>query len=108
MNDSMVFILIITMSFVTIAIRCAPFLLLKGRETPEFINYLGKVLPYSIIAMLVIYCIKDVSLIKKPHGLPELIAIIVVAGLHVWKRNTLLSIVAGTVIYMLLKQIVFI
>ena len=108
MSDLRVLILIVTMSLVTIAIRFAPFLLFKGRKTPEFINYLGKVLPYSIIAMLVVYCVKGVSLINKPHGLPEIIAISAVAGLHIWKRNTLISIVLGTIIYMILKQIVFI
>lgn len=108
MSDSRVFILIVTMALVTIAIRYAPFLLFKGKQTPVFINYLGKVLPYSIIAMLVVYCVKGVSLINKPHGLPEIIAILAVAGLHIWKRNTLISIVLGTVIYMILKQIIFI
>jgi len=108
MSDVRVLVLIAVMALVTMAIRFAPFVLLNGRETPEFINYLGKVLPFSIIAMLVVYCIKDVSLIKAPHGMPELIAIGAVAGLHVWKRNTLLSIVTGTVIYMILKQMLFV
>ena len=108
MSDSSTLILIVTMSLVTIVIRFAPFLLFKGKKTPVFINYLGKVLPYSIIAMLVIYCVKGVSLINKPHGLPEIIAILAVVGLHIWKRNTLISIVLGTIIYMILKQIIFI
>ena len=107
-SDIRVFTLIVTMAVVTIAIRFAPFVLLKGKETPNFVNYLGKVLPYSIMAMLVVYCLKGISFLNRPYGMPEIIATLVVAGLHVWKRNTLLSIVTGTLVYMLLKQMVFI
>lgn len=107
MSDSRVLILIAVMALVTMAIRFIPFILFNGKETPEYINYLGKYLPYSVMAMLVVYCLKDVSVTSKPYGIPELIGVLVVAGLHIWKRNTLLSIVAGTVIYMVLKQLVF-
>ena len=107
MSNTYVLILIAVMALVTMAIRFAPFILFNGKETPEFINYLGKYLPYSIIAMLVVYCLKGVSLVKGSHGLPELISVAVVAGLHIWKRNTLLSIVAGTLCYMFLMQVVF-
>lgn len=107
MSNTYVLILIAVMALVTMAIRFAPFILFNGKETPEFINYLGKYLPYSIIAMLVVYCLKGVSLVKGSHGLPELISVAVVAGLHIRKRNTLLSIVAGTLCYMFLMQVVF-
>ena len=107
MSDSRVLILIAVMALVTMAIRFIPFILFNGKETPEYINYLGKYLPYSVMAMLVVYCLKDVSVTSKPYGIPELIGVLVVAGLHIWKRNTLLSIVTGTVIYMVLKQLVF-
>ena len=107
MSNTYVLILIAVMALVTMAIRFAPFILFNGKETPEFINYLGKYLPYSIIAMLVVYCLKGVSFVKGSHGLPELISVAVVAGLHIWKRNTLLSIVAGTLCYMFLMQVVF-
>lgn len=107
MSDSRVLILIAVMALVTMAIRFIPFILFNGKETPEYINYLGKYLPYSVMAMLVVYCLKDVSVTSKPYGIPELMGVLVVAGLHIWKRNTLLSIVAGTVIYMVLKQLVF-
>jgi len=100
-------ILVITMSVVTILIRFLPFLVFSGKKTPKFITYLGSVLPYSIMAMLVVYCLKNVSVTEAPHGLPELIAVIVVAGLHAWKKNTLLSIVVGTICYMVLVQVVF-
>jgi len=100
-------VLIVIMAAVTILIRVSPFIIFNGKETPEYITFLGKYLPYSIIAMLIVYCVKDVSIFEGAHGLPELIAILAVALLHIWKRNTLLSIVAGTVLYMLLTQFVF-
>lgn len=108
MSDFRVLILILVMAAVTVAIRFLPFILFKGKETPEYIGYLGRVLPYSIIAMLVVYCVKDVSVTNKPYGVPELLGVLIVAILHIWRRNTLLSIVVGTVCYMLLKQFVFV
>lgn len=102
-------LIIIVVAAVTILIRFLPFMIFSGnRKTPAFVTYLGKVLPYSIMAMLVVYCLKNVSIISSPHGLPELISGIVIIALHTWKRNTLLSIIAGTVCYMLLIQFVFI
>ena len=71
------------------------------------ILYLGKVLPCAVMGMLVVYCLKDVAFLQAPFGLPELIGIVVVALLHLWKRNSLLSIGVGTVAYMLLVQFVF-
>ena len=105
--NSNALILIIVMAVVTFAIRALPFLVFNGKETPEFINYLGKYLPYSIMAMLVVYCLKDLKVAERPHGLPEITAVIVTALLHVWKRNTLLSIILGTVCYMVLTRFVF-
>ncbi len=69
--------------------------------------YLGQVLPAAIIGMLVVYCLKDTKFLSAPFGVPELVAGLLVVGLHVWKRNILLSILAGTVAYMLLTQLVF-
>ena len=92
----------------TMITRFLPFLLFPaGRPTPKFIQYLGNMLPAAALGMLVIYCVKDVRLLQGNHGLPELISIAVVAGLHCWKRKMLLSIAAGTVCYMLLIQFVF-
>ena len=92
----------------TMATRFLPFLLFgEKRKTPAIIEYLGKVLPCAIMGMLVVYCLKDLSFLSTPFGLPELIACVVVAALHVWKRNSLLSIGGGTVCYMLLVQLVF-
>lgn len=99
-------ILIAVMAIVTMLLRFLPFLIFT-KETPEYISYLGKVLPAALIGMLIIYCVRDVSILDQPHGLPELIAGLAVAGLQAWKRNSLLSILSGTVIYMLLVQLVF-
>ena len=96
--------IVMVAALVTAAIRFVPFVLMRGKETPPYIAYLGKVLPYAIIAMLVVYCLKDVSLLQAPHGVPELIAGLTVVVLHVWRRNTLLSIVGGTAVYMVLLQ----
>ena len=95
-------------SGVTALLRFLPFLIFgRGRQTPSIIVYLGQVLPYAIIGMLVIYCLKDVNPLAAPFGIPELIGCAIVAGLHIWKRNTLLSIGAGTVCYMLMVQFLF-
>ncbi len=92
---------------VTELLRFAPFVIFGGkRETPEFVTYLGKVLPYAIMGMLVVFCLKGISLLKAPYGLPELAAGALVVGLHIWKRNTLLSIVGGTACYMALIHLV--
>ena len=99
-------VLITVMSLVTILLRFLPFLVFRD-NTPPYISYLGKVLPPAIIGMLVIYCLKDISLSMHPYGLPELIASACVIGLQVWKRSALVSILTGTVIYMLLIQAVF-
>ena len=92
----------------TILTRFLPFVLFSGnRPTPRYVLYLGAALPPAIFAMLVVYCLKGVQLFSDSHGLPEANAIIVIAALHLWKKNTLLSIGAGTVCYMLLMQFVF-
>lgn len=93
---------------VTMVTRFLPFLVFgEKRKTPPIIEYLGTVLPCAIMGMLVVYCLKDISFLSTPFGLPELIACVVVAALHVWKRSSLLSIGGGTVCYMLLVQLVF-
>lgn len=100
-------LMVVIIAFVTILLRFLPFLIFRNRETPKFVAYLGKVLPYAIMGMLVVYCLKGVSFIKSPYGLPELIACALVALVHIWKRNTLLSILSGTVAYMLMVQLIF-
>ena len=102
-------ILLITAAvLVTMATRFIPFLIFgEKRKTPAIIEYLGTVLPCAIMGMLVVYCLKDISFLASPFGVPEIISCIVVAALHIWKRNSLLSIGGGTVCYMLLVQLVF-
>ena len=101
-------LLILVAVLVTMSTRFLPFLIFgEKRKTPPIITYLGTVLPCAIMGMLVVYCLKDVSLFSNPFGLPELISCVVVAALHVWKRNSLLSIGGGTVCYMLLVQLAF-
>ena len=92
----------------TMLTRFLPFLVFREyRPAPKYIQYLGRVLPGAIFGMLVIYYLKNVSLLQYSYGLPELIAIAVTVGLHVWQRKMLLSIAGGTVCYMLLIQLVF-
>ena len=98
--------LIATMSGVTILLRALPFIAFRKR-TPPYITYLGKVLPPAMIGLLVVYCLKDITLTSHPFGIPELIAAACVVGVQVWKRNSLVSILTGTVIYMVLVQGVF-
>lgn len=102
---------IITIAVIVLATmltRFLPFILFPaGKPTPKYIQYLGKVLPAAVFGLLVVYCLKDVSIFSGSRGLPELIAIVVVILLHLWKRQMLLSIAGGTVCYMLLVQLVF-
>lgn len=94
--------------FGTMLTRFLPFLVFSSKKpTPEYVQYLGKALPCAVFGMLVIYCLKNVSLLSAPHGIPELIAIAITAGLHLWKKKMLLSIAGGTISYMLLVQLVF-
>lgn len=98
--------LIAVMAVGSALLRFLPFLIFRHR-TPAFIAYLGKVLPSAIIGMLVIYCIRQTDITASPFGLPELIATAIVVLLQIWKRKTILSIIAGTAAYMLLLQVVF-
>ena len=99
-------VLIAIMALVTAALRFLPFLLFR-RKAPAYVVYLGRVLPAALIGMLVVYCLKDVRIAPAPHGLPELLAVAAVVLLQAWKRNSLLSILAGTLLYMVLTQTVF-
>jgi len=99
---------IVVMAGVTMLLRFLPFLVFPGnRKRPQLITYLGTVLPYGVMAMLVIYCLKSVSLTAWPYGLPEFLGVAAVVALHLWRGNTLLSIFGGTAIYMVLVQVVF-
>lgn len=101
-------IMIALVALATAATRFLPFLIFGGKkQPPQLIRQLGKILPCAIMGMLVVYCMKDVAFLAYPYGLPELISCVLVAALHIWKRNSLLSIGAGTLCYMLLVQLVF-
>lgn len=106
----------ITQEIVTIALcalatmvtRFLPFFVFRAKKpAPKYIQYLGKALPAAIFGMLVVYCLKNVTILTGSHGVPELLAILLVVALHLWKRNMLLSIAGGTVCYMVLVQLVF-
>ena len=101
-------IMIFAVALGTMITRFTPFLLFPdSKEPPKVVTYLGKVLPPAVMGLLVVYCLRNVSVVRAPHGLPELIAIAVIVILHKWKGNVLLSIGAGTVLYMVLVQAVF-
>lgn len=102
-------IIILLVALTTLATRAIPFILFpEGKEVPKAVQYLGKVLPPAVIGMLVVYCFKSMDVTSVPFGLPEIIAGLVVVMLHIWKRNNLLSIGIGTVLYMVLVQFVFV
>jgi branched-subunit amino acid transport protein AzlD len=88
--------------------RFLPFVLFRNvGNAPPYVHYLGKLLPQAAISLLVVYSLRYVSFTASPHALPEIIAVAAVAALHIWKKNTLLSIAVGTVVYMVLVQVVF-
>ncbi|NLK73991.1 MAG: branched-chain amino acid transporter AzlD [Clostridiales bacterium] len=104
-----IIIILFMVSLATIITRFLPFILLKNiKSNNTYMKYLGEVLPYSAIGLIVVYCLRNVDLNGSPYGLPEAIAIIFIIIIHYWKENTLLSIGLGTIIYMLLVQFVFI
>ena len=108
MSGFQLLVMILISALVTVALRFLPFLMFRSRDRlPDFIQWLGKQLPRAVMAMLVIYCLKDVQPAAPPHGLPEAIAAACVVLLQVWKRNSLISILAGTAVYMALMQAVF-
>ena len=93
---------------VTIVIRFLPFLIFKnGQKTPKLVEKLGQLLPYSVMGMLVIYCLKEIRFTDLSGFLPELIASTVVCGIYIWRKNTLISIISGTLCYMALVQFIF-
>ena len=101
-------LIIALVSITTFATRVIPFLVFpKGKEIPKTIQYLGKVLTPAVIGMLVVYCLKGTNVLQSPYGIPELVSVTVVAVLHIWKRNNLISIGVGTVLYMFLVQVIF-
>ncbi len=102
-------LIVAALAAATMLTRFLPFILFpQGKKTPPFMEYLGRTLPYATMGLLVVYCLKDVDVWSGSHGLPEIIAVAVIVVLHWWKGNSLLSIGAGTVLYMALVQAVFV
>lgn len=103
--------MVITVAIVvagTLLTRFGAFLVFpQGKKAPDFVLFLGKALPTAVMGMLVVYTFKDTIVLSYPYGIPELIALLVTVGMHLWKRNMFMSIGAGTVVYMILIQAVF-
>lgn len=106
-KESLAIILVVAIT--TFFTRALPFMIFKNTTTlPEKIVYLGKVLPMGIMLCLIVYCLRNTIFTTYPYGIPEVISVVVVALLHIWKRNNMISIVCGTVLYMILIQIIFV
>lgn len=102
-------LIILVIAVITFGLRATPFILFsRSGKTPKVIEYLGNTLPPAVMGMLIVYCLRNVSVLDSPFGIPELIAVVTVAILHLWRRNNLLSILGGTACYMVLIQYVFI
>ncbi len=107
MSDTYIWLSVAVIALVTAALRFLPFALFSGRKTPKIIEKLGKTLPFAIMGMLVVYCSKDVSFTSTAGFIPWLVACIAVAFTYILKRNTLASIIIGTLCYMFMVQVVF-
>ncbi len=105
MNSTYIYSVIVVVALMTMLIRFLPFIVFKN-NVPKIVEYLGGVLPYSIMAMLVVYCLRNIDILGQSHGLPEIIASLFVVLIHKFKHNLLLSVVCGTVVYMFLINII--
>ena len=102
-------IIMLIMGAATFTTRIIPVLIFgRSEKVPDFVLYLGKVIPYTAMGLLIVYCLRDVSILGGSHGIPELIAMAVVVASYLWKRNTIVSVVLGTAVYMMLLQMVFV
>ena len=100
-------ITVLIAGFATVLTRFLPFVIFKGKKTPKALDYLGFALPCSVFGMLLVYCLKDTVVTSFPFALPEFLGLAVTSAIYLWKKNTLISIAAGTVFYMFLIQVVF-
>ena len=101
-------IVVVVMGLAVLATRIVPVLIFgRGEKVPEYILYLGRVVPYTAMGLLIVYCLRDMPVLEAPHGLPEVIALAVVTVTYLWKRNSILSVVIGTALYMFLVQSVY-
>lgn len=106
MNDTQALVAVLVMALVTALLRFAPFVVMGKGKTPKVVEYLGRVLPYAVMGMLVVYCLKGIDFTKVPFAMPEIISVILVAIVHIWKRNTLFSIILGTAGYMIIIRLI--
>ena len=101
--------IVIALAAATMITRFLPFLIFPaGKKIPEYVEYLGKTLPYAAIGLLVVYCLRNIKLLAAPFGLPQILAVAVIVVIHWWKGNSLLSIGVGTIFYMILIQYLFV
>jgi len=101
-------LIVAVLAVATMITRFLPFLIFPaGKKVPEYVEYLGKTLPFATMGLLVVYCLKNVNFLASPFGLPEILAVAAIVAIHWWKGNSLLSIGAGTLFYMFLVQAVF-
>ena len=108
MTTVQILITVAAVTLGTLITRALPFAVFPaGKEPPKVVRFLGKALPAAVFGLLVVYCLKNVTVLTGSHGIPELVAVAAVVALHLWKRQMLLSIAGGTVCYMLLVQLVF-
>lgn len=107
MNSLQLFITIASIALTTYFIRFIPFFIFSSkRGVPPFVKYLGDSLPFAIFGILIVYCLKDTSFISGTYGIPEMIAILVTIVIHLWKKQTLLTLTVATVLYMVMVQLV--
>jgi branched-subunit amino acid transport protein AzlD len=95
------------MAATTFGLRALPFALLRPLRSSALVAYLGVYLPAGIMLILVMYSLRDVSVTSSTHGIPEVLAVAATVGIHLWKKNAVLSIIAGTVIYVVAVNYVF-
>ena len=101
-------IIILVMGLMTFATRILPVVIFgRGEKVPDYIMYLGRVVPYTAMGLLIVYCLRDVPVLEAPHAMPEFISLAVVVLTYLWKRNTIFSVVVGTVLYMVFVQMAF-
>ena len=108
MSSPEIFAMILAVALGTAVTRFLPFFLFpKGKEPPKAVRDLGRMLPAAAMGLLLVYCLRQTEFLVWPHGLPEMIAAGATAVVHLWKKNVLLSIAGGTLLYMFLVQVVF-
>ncbi len=107
MNNTYTALAIAVIALTTALLRFLPFVIFsQGKKTPKFVLWMGRALPFAVMGMLVVYCLKGVSFVSAPFGIPELVSCAVVVLLHIWKRNSVLSIAGGTALYILIVNLI--